>query len=167
LRAIPGPGFAIRRILPILDPSADEADDINATWRWAVPLSEHEQRLLEQMERALYAEDPKFASSLRQPVIRQGSRKRVALGITVGLIGLALLVTGVAVKLPLIGVLGFVGMLAGAIVALTGGTAVEAGAPSASKPAPPGKAKGSSSPSGGFMGRMEDRWKHRQEGDGE
>jgi hypothetical protein len=31
----------------------------------SVPLSEHEQRLLEQMERALYAEDPKFVSSLR------------------------------------------------------------------------------------------------------
>ena len=30
-----------------------------------MPLSEHEQRLLEQMERALYAEDPKFASTLR------------------------------------------------------------------------------------------------------
>ncbi|HZF87360.1 DUF3040 domain-containing protein, partial [Streptomyces sp.] len=25
-----------------------------------MPLSEHEQRMLEQMERALYAEDPKF-----------------------------------------------------------------------------------------------------------
>ena len=30
-----------------------------------MPLSEHEQRLLEQMERALMAEDPKFATSLR------------------------------------------------------------------------------------------------------
>ena len=30
-----------------------------------VPLSEHEQRMLEQMERALYAEDPKFASTMR------------------------------------------------------------------------------------------------------
>ncbi|MEW2633449.1 DUF3040 domain-containing protein, partial [Streptomyces sp. NPDC048389] len=27
-----------------------------------MPLSEHEQRMLEQMERALYAEDPKFAT---------------------------------------------------------------------------------------------------------
>ena len=30
-----------------------------------VPLSEHEQRLLEQMERALHEEDPKLASTLR------------------------------------------------------------------------------------------------------
>ena len=35
-----------------------------------MPLSEHEQRLLEQMERALYAEDPKFASALRGHVLR-------------------------------------------------------------------------------------------------
>jgi hypothetical protein len=130
-----------------------------------VPLSEHEQRLLEQMERALYAEDPKFATSLRQPVIRQGSRKRVALGITIALLGIGLLVTGVAVKLAIVGVLGFVAMLAGAIIALTGGTEPESGAASAQQPAPQGKAKGSSSPSDGFMGRMEDRWKHRQEGE--
>jgi hypothetical protein len=41
-----------------------------------VPLSEHEQRLLEQMERALYAEDPKFASTLRSAGPRPGSRRR-------------------------------------------------------------------------------------------
>ena len=41
----------------------------------AVPLSEHEQRLLEQMERALYAEDPKFASTLRERRVRRGNRR--------------------------------------------------------------------------------------------
>ena len=40
-----------------------------------MPLSEHEQRLLEQMERALYAEDPKFASSLRSSGARPGVRE--------------------------------------------------------------------------------------------
>ena len=30
-----------------------------------MPLSEHEQQLLEQMEQALYAEDPKFASQMQ------------------------------------------------------------------------------------------------------
>ena len=30
-----------------------------------MPLSEHEQRLLDQIERALIAEDPKFASTVR------------------------------------------------------------------------------------------------------
>ncbi|MEI2821672.1 MAG: DUF3040 domain-containing protein [Marmoricola sp.] len=32
-----------------------------------MPLSEEEMRLLQQMERALAAEDPKFASALRSP----------------------------------------------------------------------------------------------------
>ena len=31
----------------------------------AVPLSEHEQRQLDQIEQALYAEDPKFAQAVR------------------------------------------------------------------------------------------------------
>ena len=43
-----------------------------------MPLSEHEQRLLEQMERALYAEDPKFASSLRSAGPRPGNRRKAA-----------------------------------------------------------------------------------------
>ena len=45
-----------------------------------MPLSEHEQRLLEQMERALYAEDPKFASSLRSAGPRPGRRRKAVVG---------------------------------------------------------------------------------------
>ncbi len=135
-----------------------------------MPLSEHEQRLLEQMERALYAEDPKFASTLRQPVIRQGSRKRLVLGVVVAALGLGLLLAGVAVKLPVVGVIGFVVMLGGAILAFTGGTTTEAPAAKKDAGAQPGPSSGSTgSPteSGGFMGKMEDRWRHRHEGDPE
>lgn len=136
-----------------------------------MPLSEHEQRLLEQMERALYAEDPKFASALREPVIRTGSRKRLLLGVIVGLVGLGVLIAGVAVKLPVVGVLGFIAMLVGVTLALTGGSVGDEGASTAaSAPGAAGKSKKrGASPaggaSGGFMGRMEDRWRHRQEGD--
>ncbi len=45
-----------------------------------MPLSEHEQRLLDQMERALYAEDPKFATSMRNPNPLAGDKRRIALG---------------------------------------------------------------------------------------
>ena len=79
-----------------------------------MPLSEHEQRLLEQMERALYAEDPKFASSLRSAGPRPGSRRKAAVGVLVGLVGAVLLVTGAATSLVPVGVLGFIVMLAGA-----------------------------------------------------
>jgi hypothetical protein len=44
-----------------------------------VALSDREQKLLEQMEKALYAEDPKFASSLRRSglTIAPGERRHV------------------------------------------------------------------------------------------
>jgi hypothetical protein len=132
-----------------------------------VPLSEHEQRLLEQMERALYAEDPKFASSLQRPTFRGASKGRLTAGVLVLLAGLGLLVTGVAVKIAPLGVVGFIAMLGGVVLAFSGAksdsseTAQTDSGTSAAKPtgrAP--KADGS-----GFMGRMEDRWRHRREGD--
>ena len=42
-----------------------------------MPLSEHEQRLLDQIERALYAEDPKFASTVRSTDLRTHMRRRM------------------------------------------------------------------------------------------
>jgi len=62
-----------------------------------VPLSEHEQRLLEQMERALYAEDPKFASALRGSDLRGHYRRRALLGAFGVVVGLALLPVGIAI----------------------------------------------------------------------
>jgi len=59
-----------------------------------VPLSEHEQHLLEQMERALYAEDPKFASSLRGRDPRSNFRRRVLLAGTAFVVGVVLLMLG-------------------------------------------------------------------------
>lgn len=132
-----------------------------------MPLSEHEQRLLEQMERALYAEDPKFASSLQRPSLGQASRGRLVAGAATALAGLALLVTGVATKLPIVGVVGFLAMLAGVIVAFTGSRSAEAaengavGATGASAPTTSPKPK----KAGGFMDRMEYRWRNRREGD--
>ena len=41
-----------------------------------MPLSDHEQRMLDQIESALYAEDPKFASSVRGGSVRVGSARR-------------------------------------------------------------------------------------------
>ena len=44
-----------------------------------MPLSEEELRLLEQMERALVEEDPKFASTLRGTTLRQSARRKAIL----------------------------------------------------------------------------------------
>lgn len=56
-----------------------------------MPLSDNEQRLLEQMERALSAEDPKFASAMRGASKRAGSYTRLAIGVAAILIGLVVL----------------------------------------------------------------------------
>jgi Protein of unknown function (DUF3040) len=87
-----------------------------------VPLSEHEQRLLEQMERALYAEDPKFASQLRGRDPRSNFRRRMVLASFGLVVGVVLLMTGLFVKHStgvLVSVLGFVAMLASAFFAVT------------------------------------------------
>ena len=48
-----------------------------------MPLSEEELRLLEQMERALVQEDPKFASTLRGTAFRRSARRKAILGAVV------------------------------------------------------------------------------------
>jgi Flp pilus assembly protein TadB len=90
-----------------------------------VPLSEHEQRLLEQIEQALYAEDPKFARSWRVRDLRSLQRVRAIRAAVLVVAGLGLLVAGVIVQGSSIivgvalGVAGFVLMLLGAWLALS------------------------------------------------
>jgi len=124
-----------------------------------MPLSEHEQRLLEQMEKALYAEDPKFATSLRSSPGARAARGRAALGVLGLFAGLGLLLAGVATTIIALGVLGFIVMLVGSVIiysAFSARPADDAEAPA--KPADPGPARSS-----GFMDRMEDRWRRRSE----
>lgn len=133
-----------------------------------MPLSDHEQKLLAQMEQALYAEDPKFATSLRGG--RRGGRSttRVTVGIVALLLGLVTLVVGIvafsgsfALQLT-VAVTGFVVMFAGAVIAVTGGssrTPLTSVAPDGTRRPAPGRPKGRSS----FMQRMEERWERRRD----
>ena len=91
-----------------------------------MPLSEHEQRALEQIERALYAEDPKFAHSWRARAdVRSVRRARIVRGIAAVIVGLGLLIAGVVVQGSdtvvgvVLGVVGFLLMLGGAWLALS------------------------------------------------
>lgn len=89
-----------------------------------MPLSEHEQRLLDQIEQALYAEDPKFASSVRGRRLGRPSRRKRVQGIALFVVGLALLPLGVILPLriaeiPFVSVLGFLVMFFGVLLALT------------------------------------------------
>ena len=90
-----------------------------------MPLSEHEQRLLDQIERELYAEDPKFASTVRGTRLRRPARRRRLQGIALFIVGVALLVLGVVLpvlrvaQVPLMSVLGFLIMFFGVMLAVT------------------------------------------------
>ncbi|MEU9758469.1 DUF3040 domain-containing protein [Streptomyces sp. NPDC047985] len=85
-----------------------------------MPLSEHEQRMLEQMERALYAEDPKFATALEGSGLRTYTRRRVYQAVAGFLVGIALLMAGMVAQQIWIGVVGFLVMLGCAVLAVTG-----------------------------------------------
>ena len=133
-----------------------------------MPLSEHEQRLLEQMERALYAEDPKFATSMRNPRPMAGDKRRVALGVVAFLVGIGLLLAGVATQLVIIGVLGFLAMLGGIWLAVAAFRPGSAPAPQAAQggataPRPIRTARSKQRSSGSLAERMEQRWRRRRE----
>jgi hypothetical protein len=131
-----------------------------------VPLSEHEQRLLEQMERALHAEDPKFASALQGDKLRRRLRRRVALAAVGVLAGAALIGYGVVAKRVALDVAGGAVVVACAWLAWTIWRRVPA--PGQIVPAfrlrP--RRSGRSGRSGSLGQRMELRWQHRRERDG-
>ena len=79
-----------------------------------MPLSEHEQRLLEQIERALIDDDPKFASTVRSTDLRTRAKRKLRLSILLGILGLALLIGGAVSQTVALGVFGFLVMFAGA-----------------------------------------------------
>ncbi|WP_131104244.1 DUF3040 domain-containing protein [Ornithinimicrobium sufpigmenti] len=139
-----------------------------------MPLSEHEQRVLQQMEQALYAEDPRLASQLQRTAAARTStgldRRRLALGVLGALAGLALVVVGVMTQFLWVSIIGFLAMVLGGAWAATpvrggglgvvqedGSVRVQAGG--SPKAGPQGKAK----PGGNFMSRMEQQWDKRKE----
>ena len=131
-----------------------------------MPLSEHEQRQLDQIERALYAEDPKFAQAVRAKDPRVHYKRRVVEAAIGFLLGVGLLLAGVISKLTLIGVAGFVVMLACSMWALSSWRHMSGGG-STSRPgvARDRRARPAVSSRSRFMERLEERWRRRQERD--
>ena len=135
-----------------------------------MPLSDHEQRLLSQMEQELLAEDPKFASAMRGSV-RRGTGRRVLVGSVGVILGMLLLVLAVAIKTPsgainvAIGVAAFLVMLAGAGYAMSSpkkekGPVGAVGADGRPQPRP---AQPRGSRRSAFMERLEQRWQRRRD----
>jgi hypothetical protein len=131
-----------------------------------VALSEEEQRLLDQMEAALAAEDPKLVNALRGTGTRRVHRRRAAIAGVGFFAGLALLITGMSTQLFL-SVIGFVVMVAAAVIAIYSwqhvGTNADPG-----RSADRAKTTQPSGPddSQGFMDKMEERWRRRRDESG-
>ena len=145
-----------------------------------MPLSEHEQRQLEQIEQSLYTDYPKLAQSVRAQDPRVHYTRRVVEAAIGFVIGVGLLLAGVISKIIFVGVGGFLVMLACAMWALTSwrhmGGIVSGKGLGVARPQSPGRSsharhpaakarRGGRSKSGlSFMERLEERWRRRQEG---
>jgi hypothetical protein len=124
-----------------------------------MPLSEQEQKLLDEMERSLYHNDADFVSAVG------GGRGRLnygslVLGVLLAIVGLAVVIVGVILHAPFVGILGFAVMFTGVLVALKP-SKLRASKLAGSR----GGSKGSSSSAnkGGLMDRLNDRWDNRDE----
>lgn len=129
-----------------------------------MPLSEHEQRMLEQMERALYAEDPKFATALEGSGLRTYTRRRVYQAVAGFLVGIALLMAGMVAQQIWIGVVGFLVMLGCAVLAVTGWR--KAPKPGEHPAAGAGGANHRPRQRRTVMDRIEQRWQRRRDEQG-
>ncbi|HOA27296.1 MAG TPA: DUF3040 domain-containing protein [Arachnia sp.] len=126
-------------------------------------LSEQERKLLEQLEASLMAEDPKLADTLSGNAEVRVHRRRAAFAGLGFIVGIAVLLGGVQFH-PVVSVVGFLLMLASALVGISSWRRVgddESGIgrnrPSAPRP--------TTDHASDFMERLEERWRRRQEGD--
>jgi hypothetical protein len=137
-----------------------------------MPLSEHEQRILAEIERRLLEEDPKFAHQVGSS-FRAHLGRRLKLAVAGFIAGLAVVISSTFLENVAVGVAGFIMMLASVFVfvrTMRRRATVErpvAGAPPSSGSAPSGQRRqGGAGPKGGvdaWWGRMTERWRSRWE----
>ncbi len=135
-----------------------------------MPLSEHEQRQLEQIEQALYREDRRLGRLVRASHPRVHYRRRVVLAASGFVVGAGMVAAGVVLPLVWLAVGGFIIMLLCSIWALNSwrhmaGVAlgVAGRGPKAQRRAHrKNRGRGGR---GAMMERLDERWRRRQEGD--
>ncbi|MFM5905061.1 MAG: DUF3040 domain-containing protein [Micrococcales bacterium] len=119
-------------------------------------LTEHERKVLQELERGLYAEDQDFASRVRgvqqSAPVKNPASKLIA-GALVSVAGISVLVAGVMLQWIWAGVIGFLVTLAGLVVASSNWSNNALGAKAAAKNQPKPKRPNSSF--------FEDRWDRR------
>jgi hypothetical protein len=122
-----------------------------------VPLSDHEQRLLDEIEQALYAEDPKFAAAVRSARTRSRTRRSIVLGILGVVAGLSLVLVGLFTTVIVLSVVGFV-LLVGACAFMAQALRTR----DRGTPPPSGSSRTRVAPKqSGLRSRMEDRLRRR------
>jgi predicted lipid-binding transport protein (Tim44 family) len=127
-----------------------DSDQQISNWEFLMGLSEREQQLLDELERGLLDSDKGIAAKAKR--VGNPAAKLIA-GALVAVIGLGVLLTGVLIQFSVIGVVGFLIMLAGLFVATSN---IQLPDMSASF--------GQSTPNSPKPGRnfFEDRWDKRQ-----
>jgi len=125
-----------------------------------MPLSEYEQRVLEQMEQALTSDDPRLANTLQSA--ERHPLWRYVVGFFAAAAGLLVLVLGAAASQWWLGVGGFVLMFVGVAFALLrrrakpGPIGVVGGTHASARPTASATKRES------FLARLEERWERRR-----
>jgi len=121
-------------------------------------LSEREQQLLDDMERRLYQSEADVMQA-GSGASRRLNLRSLVLGIVVGLVGIGVLIGGVAAQQLWLGLIGFAVMLGGAVLAFTRSESGELGGQDPSRP------ERRASDRESFSERMSRRWDERMEGE--
>jgi Protein of unknown function (DUF3040) len=119
-----------------------------------MPLSDHEKRLLAEMEAALEQDDPRLVSTLTGKARTRKASRVLAGGVTV-LVGMAIIISGLIAKVVPVGIAGFLVALAGLVLIFSNLSALGDGAPGQRGTRSPGPKKG------GWSSRLEERWERR------
>ena len=108
-------------------------------------LSDHERKLLAEMEAALEQEDPRLLSTLTGKA-RTRQSSRALLGVSILALGAVVLISGLVAQATIVGVIAFVICLAGVLLIITN-TSLNTGGKKVKKP--------------GWSSSLEERWDRR------
>jgi DUF3040 family protein len=123
-----------------------------------VPLSDHEQKMLDQMEQQLAAEDPKFASQMQGSGLAALQRRRWVVGVVGLLAGLGLVLVGINTTMW-VGAIGFALMVASVAFAATPPRKARLGVVQQDGGV---QAKGRGKRKSSLIDRLDERWERRE-----
>jgi len=132
-----------------------------------MPLPEDEQRQLQEIERALYDDDPKFARSMRVGDPRVRYERKLMHALLGVVIGVGLLSAGAVTHCAYLDAAGAAIVLLSLVWAVVSRRRCVAGVrPARSRTATDTKRRAGPTRRARMMQRMEQRWRRRQEGNG-